>query len=117
MTLAQLRRSQETGECLFGIDACIDSRSAFDARESQEIRLPSEASWFMLLHHVKAQLVTRTVRSLSWVDTNDMVADGLNKGVVSRKAILRLCAEGEWLVTHPAIKHSKPETNQTLEDQ
>ena len=33
---------------------------------------------------------------LWWIDTRDMVADGLNKGGLPRDPILAICEQGRW---------------------
>ena len=46
---------------------------------------------------------------LWWVDTRDMVADGLNKGAVPRLALQELARKGHWLLQHDskAITHAQ----------
>ena len=43
-----------------------------------------------------------TISASWWVDTADMAADGLNKGLVSRRALLELSATGTWVLKHAA---------------
>ena len=47
---------------------------------------------------------THRIRTLWWIDTRDMLADGLNKGAVSRKALLEALTCGRWRVNHPRFK-------------
>ena len=50
----------------------------------------------MLYHLLRARELVRSVlRSLWTVDTRDMVADGLTKGSIGRKALLEL-GNGIW---------------------
>ena len=43
------------------------------------------------------------IKQVWWIDTRDMLADGLNKGAVSRKAVLRALTKGLWHVEHPTV--------------
>ena len=49
---------------------------------------------------MREYLEGRQVRTLRWIDTRDMVSDGLNKGSVDRSAITRLFSEGIWETKH-----------------
>ena len=91
-----VRRLEEAGKLPCNIIAVIDAQSVFDSLASPEIRPPSESSLIMLLCSLKEQLRSGLIRRLFWVDTLDMIADGLGKGSVSRQALLSLGNTGEW---------------------
>ena len=46
---------------------------------------------------------TQRIRRLWWIDTRDMLADGFNKGGVSRKALLIALMKGVWQVAHETV--------------
>ena len=50
---------------------------------------------------------TQRIRRLLWIDTRDMLADGLNKGAVSRKALLIALIialmKGVWQVARETV--------------
>ena len=52
----------------------------------------------MVLHMIKEQLKTWHLKRLWWCCTEEMVADGLNKGAVSRKALTDLALNGMWIL-------------------
>ena len=56
----------------------------------------------MLIHLLKLRelLALKIISRLLWLDTRDMLADGLNKGIVSRDALRRMCTSGRWEVNH-----------------
>jgi Reverse transcriptase (RNA-dependent DNA polymerase) len=89
---------EESGRLPLSIVGVIDAQSVYDALKAQELRTPSEASLMLMMCGVKELLRSGTLRRLFWVDTTDMVADGLGKGTVSRKALMELGEYGEWLL-------------------
>ncbi len=58
------------------IDAVVDAKSVFDSLCVADIKAPSEASLIMILLSIKESLRNWTLRTLWWVDTTDMLADG-----------------------------------------
>ena len=57
-----------------------------------------------MTYHVKAlreYLDKRQLRSITWIDNRDMIADGLTKGRVKRDAINEVLTKGKWLLNHP----------------
>ena len=55
---------------------------------------------------LREALLTNRLSRLWWVDTRDMIADGLNKGAVARGALQALAATGRWDVIHACESHS-----------
>ena len=95
---ADLMRMEEQGKLPVPIVAIVDARSVFDALVQDEIRPPSEVSLVMMLCQIKEAMRAGSLKRLFWVDTKDMIADGLNKGACSREALLLLGATGTWQV-------------------
>ena len=106
MTTVSLRMLEETGKFPIAIEAVVDCKSIFDSLAQSDTKIPNEASLIMLLLSLKEALRAGTLARLWWVDTADMLADGLNKGLVSRRALLETAATGIWKLVHPALAHS-----------
>jgi len=105
---AELIALEESGNLPIAIHACVDAQSVFDALKSADTRAPLEGSLVMCLLQLKEQMRTGTLTKLWWIDTLDMLADGLNKGCVSRAAILTACATGKWELKHKCMGHVEP---------
>jgi hypothetical protein len=79
-----------------------DCRSIFDALKLEDLRVPSEASLFALLLIIKQLMTCGLLSRLYWVDTRDMLADGLNKGAISRVALMHSSKAACWSLQHTA---------------
>lgn len=97
----ELVHCEESGRLLLPIEVCTDAQSVWDALKASELKTPSEASLIMPLSGIKEALLSFTLKKLHWVNTHDMVADGLGKGVISREKLLELFNTGEWKLQHP----------------
>ena len=95
---SQLVVMEETGNLIFDIEACIDAKSIYDSLTPSDTKNPTEGSLIFVLLQVKEMLRSGTLRTLWWVDTRDMLADALNKGCVSREALLVACLAGSWVL-------------------
>ena len=60
------------------------------------------------IQYIRDLLDTKVLEALVWIDTRDMVADGLTKGSVDRDA-LHKCMAGIWLLQHSAQAYYLPE--------
>jgi hypothetical protein len=107
VTPRELVTAEETGTLKLSIEAVIDAMSVFDALVVPETRMPSESSLIMVLLQIKELLRTHTLKRLWWVDTVDMVADGLNKGSVNRQALMLLGQTGVWTLTKAGEFHTE----------
>ncbi len=85
----------------------IDARAVFDAVAAPDPK--STTDKLMLIHVLKLKelLALKVVSRMIWLDTRDMLADGLNKGVISRDAIRLACISGIWTVTQEFKIHSE----------
>ena len=90
-----------------GVEACIDARSVFDAVVAEVVKTPSDKT--MLIHALtlKEAMNAGKVSKLHWVDTDDMVTDGLTKGKVLRDAILEFTTQGHWTLRKNAVSWPK----------
>ena len=94
------------------MQVCTDGMSLLTALENIVAKIPTEAS---TLHHVQwLQELTRTrvLDATFWVDTRDMIADGMTKGTVPRSIIRTAQESGQWQLEHnwrryPADEHTK----------
>lgn len=98
---------EENGKFPIPINLVVDAKSVFDALKAAEIKPPSEISLIMFLCQLKEALLCHALSKLWWVHTEDMIADGLNKGIISRKGLLELVNSGEWKVLKSAISFSE----------
>ena len=105
INLADLRILDDTGKLTIPIHACTDCKSVFTALKSQDTHIPTEASLILIALQMKQLLVSGILQSLFWIDTRDMVSDGLTKGLVSRKALMVLASTGRWKLEHPSERH------------
>ena len=94
---------EEVGGFPLLVECVIDARSVYDALCSEEIRPPTEISLIMLLCQLKEAMLCHTLKRLWWVDTHDMLSDGLTKGICSREALMVLGNTGHWRLKHQAL--------------
>ena len=106
-TLASLRVLEEAGKFPVQIEAIVDCKSIYDALVPSDTKVPTEGSLIMILLQLKEALVCKVLSALWWVDTADMLSDGLNKGLVSRAALLSASSTGIWKLKFPAMKHTE----------
>jgi hypothetical protein len=108
ISVLELLNASATDQLAVRIAACIDAKSVFDALTKPETRQPTEASLILVLMQVKELLRQRLVRDLYWISTEDMLADGLNKGTISREALLKVCHTAVWELLYPFEWHTEP---------
>ena len=87
-TPEQLIHRLEHGGLYPPIDVCLDANAVFDAIAAKDTATPLEASLKLHILSIKAKVLAGTLRTVGWLDTREMVADGLNKGSVSRSQLL-----------------------------
>ncbi len=57
---------------------------------------------------LREAMVVKRIHRLWWIDTRDMIADGLAKGVIARDPIIALCHSGVWTQNHEARDYIAP---------
>jgi hypothetical protein len=102
---SDLQRLETEGNLPYSIHIVTDCFSIFTALSKETVTLPAEATLILLLLSLKECLRAWSLRKLSWVDTRDMLADGLGKGAVSRKAIVEACCQASWDLKYKAVSH------------
>ena len=71
---------------------------------TKDLRPPTGISLAMMLCQL---MLTHTLKGLHWVDTHDMLGDGLNKGACSRESLVKFGQTGEWNLLHKATSFSE----------
>jgi hypothetical protein len=107
-TAKSLQEAEDKGELLLPIEICTDCRSIFDSLSATETKVPTESSLVLILNSVKQLMQAHVVKYLSWINTHDMLADGLTKGGVSRKALFELSDTGVWKLKHVSKTFTEP---------
>ena len=106
-SLPSLMQLEEQGLFSVPVELVIDARSVYDSLVAHELKAPTEVSLIMFLAQLKEAMMAHSLHKLWWCDTRDMVSDALNKGAVSRVALLSLGNSGRWDLVHPAVGFSE----------
>ena len=96
------------------IDVVIDAMSVYAAITATHIKIPSEKSLLSHVQYVRELLDYRTIHSIYWQDTRDLVADALTKGSCSRDNLCA-CMNGSLGMSHE-VKQWKPLLASSSED-
>jgi Reverse transcriptase (RNA-dependent DNA polymerase) len=107
MKAAQLLELSNNGNFPIPLDAVVDAKSVFDALVAEETKMPTESSLILILLQCKELLVLKILRKLYWSATEDMAADGLNKGAVSRAACINVPSLGQWTPLKEYAEHTE----------
>ena len=91
------------------LEAVVDCKGVLDALKSEDVKLPTETTLILLLYSLKEMLTSRILERLWWLQTTDRLTDGLNKGAVSRRAIVEAFIKGVWKTMHECKPHSEPD--------
>ena len=102
----QLADIMEEGKNVIELDCLIDARSVLDSVSAEEVKTPNDK--IMLLHALKLRehLDRKQLSRLVWIDTRDMLADGLNKGSISRDALKMLMMQSVVRIVHDTMTFS-----------
>ena len=111
LTARELASLDLCGGYILPIEACIDCRSVFDALSVEDTKQPCESSLIMLLLQIKESLRSGALSRLWWITTGDMVSDALNKGGVSRVAVMLLSTSGSWKLREDVMFHEEHGVN------
>ena len=65
----------------------IDAQSVYASITALALKAPAEKGLLAHVQYIRELLDTGVLRSLSWIDTRDMMSDGLTKGAVDRDAL------------------------------
>ena len=95
------RQLREFGGWDVKLSLYVDALSVYAAVTATFIKIPAEKSLLSHVQYLRELLDTKVLEALAWIDTRDMVADGLTKGAVDRAAI-HACMAGKWDIMHEA---------------
>ena len=101
--LLKLRENNTSG---IPIGIATDSCAVFSALKPRDIKIPAEKNTILHLHWLHELVQRSIIKYLYWIDTRDMVADGLNKGCVNRQALRELSSQGKWILEHEFKSHT-----------
>jgi hypothetical protein len=87
MTSSQARHLRDHGGYCIPMTIQIDAMSVFQAITSTYIKHPAEKGLLSHVQFVRELLDTNVITALLWIDTRDMLADGLTKGSIDRKEL------------------------------
>ena len=68
----------------------IDAKSVFSAVENENFKYPPEKSLLSHISWVKQLTILKIITILGWVDTRDMIADGMTKGSIDRTQLVEV---------------------------
>ena len=105
---SQLARAQESGQLRPPVKAATDARAVFDSVAAPDICEPQESSLKLHLLSLRDKVFYRTIDSLFWADTRDMLADGLTKGSVNRLALQLVAEHGKCVLTKEVKQYTAP---------
>ena len=88
--------NQARNDDVICVDGCIDARSVFDSVTAEIVKTPYDKHLLLHALAMREHLDAGRLRKLIWIDTVDMVSDGLTKGSIDREALIRLSEKGEW---------------------
>ena len=91
---------QEQGWFAVPMELFIDARAVWDSVAAEVLKTPCDKALLLHAKSLKEYLMQKQVSALTWVDTRNMVADALNKGIIDRVEIRRFFSSGQWLINH-----------------
>ena len=91
------RRTMHGGFSPIGL--YVDAKSVYAAISATFVKTPAEKSLLTHVQFLREALERGMISVLLWVDTRDMISDGLTKGTVGRE-LLQLCMDGIMNLHH-----------------
>ena len=96
---AAARQLHETGGMIVPLVLYIDAMSVYAAVTATQIKIPADSSILCYLQYLRELIEHRVLHARVWVDTRDMLGDGMTKGAVERKDI-HVVMSGDVINTH-----------------
>ena len=87
---------QESGQLWPNLEAFIDAKAVLDAIAAEPIKMPTEKNLYIHLLAMKDLIQKRILKRLTWIDTLDMLSDGMTKGSIEREPLIHLTNKCEW---------------------
>ena len=97
----------ENGQLYPPLDVSVDARAVYDAVSATDTCEPAGSSLKLHLLSVRNRMESGIIRRLHWVDTRDMLADGLTKGGIDKQLLHQVRNNCRFKVVHEAHTHSK----------
>ena len=94
-----MRILRESGGFAIPAVLCLDALSVFAAVTAADSKPPAEKGLLAHVQYLRELLDLHVLHVRMWLDTGDMIADGLTKGSVDRFA-LHLLMSGEIKLAH-----------------
>ena len=113
----KLAELEEHGQLPVQLHCFIDCKSLYDTLSASDLRTPSEASLVLIIASLRELLERQVIKTVTWIDTADMLSDGLTKGLVSRKALLHASNHGSWKPVKLYKSFSKERTAESTQSE
>ena len=107
VTIAEARYLRERGGWAVKLILAVDAYSVYSAVTAQMVKTPAEKSLLAHLQYLRELLDLGILEYISWLDTRDMVSDGLTKGAVDRVQLHQLM-DGLLRLAHEASSWRSP---------
>ena len=85
---------------------CVDAQAVYDAISASDACVLAECSLKLYLVSVRDRMSHGLVRRPHWVDTRDMLADGLAKGGIDRFLLLAVSNDCKYEAKHDSLSLS-----------
>ena len=89
------------------LDTCVDAKAIYDAIAASDACELAGCSLKLHLISAKDRMTHGLIKKLYWVDTRDMLADGLAKGGIDRLLLHRVSDDCVHKAKQLAICHNK----------
>ena len=99
VNISEARQLREFGGWLVRLALAVDAYSVFAAVSAHQIKIPAEKSLVSHVQFLRELLDRGVLHRLWWLDTRDMSADGLTKGVIDREAVHAIM-DGVMYISH-----------------
>jgi len=99
MSAEELKEVREQGKFALPLHAFTDSYSIYSYLKAQHAKLPADKSTFYHLAHLREMIERGIVSEFTWIDTRDMMVDGMTKGKADRDPLQHFMA-GRWKIEH-----------------
>ena len=99
------------GQFPMTIEAVTDSYSIFSYLAAAHLKLPAEKSTFYHLAYLREKLECGLIHSYNWVDTRDMIVDGLTKGGSADRSALSAIMDGRYKLQHAGHEYREPRSS------
>ena len=96
MTATALADMQGVGKLSPPLHVCVDAKSVWDSVVADPTAVPADKHLFLHVRKMREWLDDGLIAKWWWIDTTDMLADGLTKGSVPRNALLQVAGGEVW---------------------